>query len=221
MAEPTIYDERKVVLQNVLSAQRLFCKHIRDEALQRQASKHLEAVRDLYLKHAPVRGRTVASPPASTDTNNNTGQVAQADIDLNESYEWALPQLDLPDSDDAIDSNLPDSDDAIDSKSDLERSIDLQKSYSDPRKNVTHFRVCDRISKDTSAGTSGMGKGGKGSNVKGTIVKKTKVKGKRKEKWDLYDYSSSSRDAKTAELCDDSDAYSLADLDYSADNLDE
>ena len=25
--EPTIYDERKVVLQNVLSAQRLFCKH--------------------------------------------------------------------------------------------------------------------------------------------------------------------------------------------------
>ena len=147
--EATIYDERKIMLQNVLSAQRLFSKHIGDVGLQRQATKHLVAVRELYLKYAPVRGRTVAFPPASTDINNNyTGQVAQADIDLNDSYEQALPEIELELADD---STLPHSD--IESEGEVEKE-----------KNVTHFRAVSTLSTGTSAGTSGYkGKGGKGT----------------------------------------------------------
>ena len=136
------------MLQNVLSAQRLFSKHIGDVGLQRQATKHLVAVRELYLKYAPVRGRTVAFPPASTDINNYTGQVAQADIDLNDSYERALPEIELELADD---STLPHSE--IESEGEVEKE-----------KNVTHFRAVSTLSTGTSAGTSGYkGKGGKGT----------------------------------------------------------
>ena len=187
----------------------MFCKHINDEAIQSQAIKHLEAVRDLYFEHAPVRARTVASTPASTDSNNNnTGQVAQADIDLNDSYERALPhiELDLPDTDDStMESYLPHSD--IESKGEVEKE-----------KNVTHFRAVSTLSTGTSVGTSGYkGKSGKGTKVKKTTVKKRK----RKEKWDMYEYSSEdSSGAKTADIVDDSSDYSLHDeLNYSDDNI--
>ena len=157
--EPTIQSERRLVLKDVLSVQCMFCKHIDDEAIQSQAIKHLEAVRNLYLKHAPVRGHTVASPPTSTDTNNNTGQVAQADIDLNDSYERALPEIELELADD---STLPHSD--IQSEGEVEKE-----------KNVTHFRAVSTLSTGTSVGTSGYkGKSGKGTKVKKTTVKKRK-----------------------------------------------